>query len=403
MSKKLFVLPVLFAAVAILAASVAYAMPASQQANTADLAVSKGASPSPAVVGSDLTYTLTVTNNGPLDATNVVLTDTLPGGVTFVSHTPSQGSCSGPIPVSCPLGTLASGASATVTIVVQPTDTGTLSNTVSVSADQPDGNQNNSVATLVTTVGGSTLPSLPTADLRVSKSDSPDPVQVNSTLTYTVTVENRGPATATSVTLTDILIGSATLVSTTPSQGSCSGTGPVTCSLGDLAKDASATITLVVTPTAAGHLTNVAVATSATPENATGNNVAIERTRVHRAAEEAGLGKIEFTGVVQAMPSDSHLGQWKVQGLTVNVTEGTEVKGDPQVGSFVKVEGTITPDGIIEARELKAKGEGKEKELRDKEERPGHGFGDRNHEHSGPPGKEKHHDDDDDDEDDDDD
>lgn len=84
----------------------------------ADLEIVKTASPDPALAGNDLTYTLTVTNNGPRDATNVVVNDTLPAGVTWVSTTPSQGACSAPSGVTCELGAIANGGSATVDIVV---------------------------------------------------------------------------------------------------------------------------------------------------------------------------------------------------------------------------------------------------------------------------------------------
>jgi uncharacterized repeat protein (TIGR01451 family) len=84
----------------------------------ADLVMVKTASPDPAQVGQQLTYTLTITNNGPSTATNVIVTDTLSADVTHVSTTPSQGSCSLPTGVTCELGDINNGASATVTIVV---------------------------------------------------------------------------------------------------------------------------------------------------------------------------------------------------------------------------------------------------------------------------------------------
>jgi uncharacterized repeat protein (TIGR01451 family) len=70
-----------------------------------------------------LSYRIIATNKGPAVATNVVVTDTLPAGVTFVSTTTTQGSCSGSAIVTCSLGSLAVGGQAIVTIVVTPVGT----------------------------------------------------------------------------------------------------------------------------------------------------------------------------------------------------------------------------------------------------------------------------------------
>jgi hypothetical protein len=79
-----------------------------------------------------------VTNGGPDAATSVVLTDTLGSGLTFVSVDTTQGSCSGTGPISCALGGLANGASATVTIVARAGVSGSLQNAASVGSDQLD-------------------------------------------------------------------------------------------------------------------------------------------------------------------------------------------------------------------------------------------------------------------------
>lgn len=118
----------------------------------ADLAISKTDSPDPVTVGSNLTYTITVTNNGPGAATGVTVTDPLPKTVTFVSATPSQGACTGTSTVSCGLGSLANGGSATVTIVVTATKTAVLSNTAIVAANERDPDPSNNSATQRTTV-----------------------------------------------------------------------------------------------------------------------------------------------------------------------------------------------------------------------------------------------------------
>ena len=106
--------------------------------NPANLSVTKTASAEPATLNQPLTYTMVVTNFGPFDATGVMLTDTLPSGVTLESVAPSQGSCSGSTPVSCSLGGLANGASATVTIVVTPNSAGIITNAVNVYGNEPD-------------------------------------------------------------------------------------------------------------------------------------------------------------------------------------------------------------------------------------------------------------------------
>jgi uncharacterized repeat protein (TIGR01451 family) len=76
---------------------------------------------------------------------------------------------------------------------------------------------------------------------------------VGQNLTYTATVRNYR-VDASNVTLRDWIPTRSTFGSETVSQGSCTGTAPVVCSLGGLAKDATATITLVAKPTAAGRL-----------------------------------------------------------------------------------------------------------------------------------------------------
>lgn len=267
-----------------------------------------------------------------------------------------------------------------------PTVPGTFPLTVSTSVDTAVAQ---SSVTLTTAA-----PAAQAADLRVSTTDSPDPVQTGQQLTYTVTVVNEGPDTATAVTLTDLLVGGINLVAASPSQGNCSGTNPITCALGALSNGASATVVIVVTAQAPGMLINIAAVSSGTPDPRFANNVSQENTKVRTALEPSNLGRIEFRGRVQQMPQGGNIGAWNIQGLTVQVTASTEVKDTPQVGSFVKVEGHLTADGVVQAKAIKAD---KPEKGRDKKEdngnRPGHGRGDRNHEHMGPPG----HDDDDDD------
>ncbi|HXC68525.1 MAG TPA: PQQ-dependent sugar dehydrogenase, partial [Pyrinomonadaceae bacterium] len=114
---------------------------------SADLSLTKTASPNPGQTGVSLSYRITATNNGPAVATNVTVTDTLPAGVTFVSATSTQGNCNGSGPVNCNLGSLAVGSSAIITIVVTPQQTGEIANTATVSASETDFDSSNNTAT----------------------------------------------------------------------------------------------------------------------------------------------------------------------------------------------------------------------------------------------------------------
>src|SRR6266511_3629721 len=114
----------------------------------ADLGVSISDSPDPVTTGSNLTYTITVTNGGPGAAPAVMVTDTVHRRVTFVSATPTQGTCTPSTEsVSCDLGTIANGASATITIVVTKSEAGVISSTAAVSGDVGDENQANDTDT----------------------------------------------------------------------------------------------------------------------------------------------------------------------------------------------------------------------------------------------------------------
>jgi uncharacterized repeat protein (TIGR01451 family) len=114
-----------------------------------DLSLS-GDVPASVTLGTSVTDTLTVTNDGTGAATGVVLTDTLPPGVTFVSATGGATPVNGVLTVQ--IGDLAAGASVQFTIVVTPTAAGALQNQASVSGDETDPTPADNSVTQVTTV-----------------------------------------------------------------------------------------------------------------------------------------------------------------------------------------------------------------------------------------------------------
>ncbi len=121
---------------------------------SADLAVLQTGVPDPVAATSNLTYTVIVTNRGPSTSANVILTNTLPSNVTFVSHTPTQGGCTrnGAV-ITCTLGAIAAQSIAQVAIVVTSPNSGvTITNQTRVVADTADLNSANNTSNLVTRV-----------------------------------------------------------------------------------------------------------------------------------------------------------------------------------------------------------------------------------------------------------
>jgi uncharacterized repeat protein (TIGR01451 family) len=135
-----------------------------------DLAVDLADAPDPVAVRSPLTYTIVVTNTGPLEATGVTVTNLLPVAATFVSATSSQGTCanSGGT-VTCDLGTIPGGSNATVTIVATAGGVGQMTNRVNLGRGEADAYQANNSAVAVTAV---VQPSLSINDVSVLEGDS---------------------------------------------------------------------------------------------------------------------------------------------------------------------------------------------------------------------------------------
>ena len=256
----------LLAAAALFAATLGQSS-AAAATGRANLGVTLSGSPHAVDPGQTVTYTATVKNAGPDDATNVRLRDWAPAKATFGSATASQGSCSGTRPVTCQLGTLAANASATVTVTVTADKGGWMEDQARVASDQRDPHPVNNIRIVRTFVRTDR------ANIGVAIAVSPRPAHVGQDVTYTLTVRNHGPSSATNVVAKDWLPAKTTFVSSTSSQGSCTGTAPVVCSLGTLASGSSATVTVVASVSKAGELRDEARAHSDLPDPAPFDNV----------------------------------------------------------------------------------------------------------------------------------
>jgi uncharacterized repeat protein (TIGR01451 family) len=297
----------------------------------ADLSITKSMTPSPAIAGQAGTTTLTVTNNGPNTATNVVVTDAIPATYEATSVVSSTGtSCALPVSgaVSCGIGDLASGATATVTIQGLPdsatTDT-TLTNIAQVTTDSVDPDMSNNVATV-------SIPMTHQADLKITKTPSTISAAAGQTITWRLTVTNQcpSPATgtclsdATDVTITDSVADSSKLVLLSATGGTgaggtqgdqavtCPGTltsnATVQCTLANaLGPGETATVTVTgyvpanVAAGASGVANNASV-TSATFDPAQADNLTTATVTV--AAPVADLGVVK-TGPATAVAGNT--------------------------------------------------------------------------------------------------
>jgi uncharacterized repeat protein (TIGR01451 family) len=128
------------------------------------------------------------------------------------------------------------------------------------------------------------------ADVSVVGSAAPNAPTLGNNLTFTATITNAGPDPATNVSVTDTLPAGATLVSASASQGTCTGSGPVTCALGTIAAGSSVTVTLVVTPTQTGTASLTATVAATEPDSNPANNTVTAATTVNAPTSDGGNG-----------------------------------------------------------------------------------------------------------------
>src|ERR1700737_4505239 len=273
----------------------------------ADIAVAKIASSGTVTVGSHVTFTITVTNNGPSDATGVQITDLLPAGLAYVSATPSQGTYTTGTGI-WNIGAVASGASVTLALIATVTATGSLTNTATKTAENETDPvaANNSASVTITGQA---------PDLTIAKSHIGSFVR-GSTGSYSVTVSNIGPvATSGLVTVSDTLPAGLTPSTASGTGWTCGIAGQaVTCTRSDAVGAGASypviTITVTVSQAATSPLTNTATVAGGNEVN-TANDSASDSTAITSQAD-IGVAK---NGSSRARPVGSNV------TFTITVTD----------------------------------------------------------------------------------
>jgi uncharacterized repeat protein (TIGR01451 family) len=253
----------------------------------ADLVVTKVDSPDPVLAGAPLAYTIDVTNNGPSTSLDVMLTDTLPGEVSFVNASATNGGpCNIVVPVvTCELGDLDPDETVTVfiNVTVDPAvpDATTITNNVNVTSatNDPDG-ANASEDTLVNAA----------ADLWIDKTGNFPTGNPSGTILYFLTVHNKsgcseddpevcgdgGPSDALELVVTDTLPSTAKKLPVEFVSENCvynKGAHEVTCTEPVLIAGESVTFEIQVRAKGSiGEITNLVEVTSSTADPNTGNN-----------------------------------------------------------------------------------------------------------------------------------
>jgi len=292
----------------------------------ADLAIVKTPGSTTVDPGTNITYTITVTNNGPQSASSVVVSDVLPGGTTFVSCNASGGgTCTGSgSNQSVTFTSLANGEVETITLVVSTNsslpDGTVILNTASISSAVHDTNSGNNSSTAAVTVTRR-------ADLNITSNVAPSPVDAGTNLTYTLVVTNNGPDSATSTVVSDSVPPVLTLVSCSSTAGGvCGGSGNnLTITFSSLPSSGSATITLVAT-----------VDPNATDNSMIGNTATVTSS----VTDPNPADNASFTSVLVVNRADLGI---RKSGSTRTISGGTELT----YTLVVRNGGPLTSNGVV--------------------------------------------------------
>ncbi len=318
-----------------------------------NLRISKSASSATVGVGGTLTYTLSVTNDGPLDVTGIEVDDDLPTGFTLATTGNPSSVTSSPNATRDLLwtvGNLASSQTSTVNIIVNvPTNFTPASNVVNTATIAV----NRLVGFTDTTAGDNTATAAvtvdPRFDLLITKDDTLSAVATGQQYAYTITVNNAGPNTANNVVITDTLPAGLQFVSATSNGtniGSATGQN-YSATIATLASGETRTITLTVRVLSSATGASIANTATVTADNATTQETG---TRANSATDTNTLNRtvtlnITKTGPTAAVLADTNF-TYTVTAFNSGNADAPAVQfTDPLPAGVTFVNGTFTVNG----------------------------------------------------------
>ena len=228
----------------------------------ADLQITKKANVTVVNVTDLIEFIVTVRNNGPCDASGVIVGEILDSHLRHVSNTTSVGDWDG---FTWNIGNLTNQSSAVLTIVARAVSAGNISNVVVVSGSDNDTDPSNNVANITN------ITSYPIVDLKINKTANATVVNVTDLIKFTITVRNNGPCDASGVIVGEILDSHLRHVSNTTSVGDWDG---YTWNIGNLTNQSTAVLTIVARVDSVGNISNVVSVKVYENDTNTSNNVA---------------------------------------------------------------------------------------------------------------------------------
>ena len=293
-----------------------------------DLSLEKYVDDATPRLSENVTFSVTVLNEGTAEMTGVTVSDSLPDGLEFVSSDTGHGSYN-PASGIWTIGDLSPGESATLLMTATVLSIDPMMNTAQIATanefdvDSTPGNDDPSEDDQASVV----VDPIDQIDLLITKSDNKDPVLAGEELIYTILVTNRGPAEATGVVVTDTLPDAVTLQDVVTSQGEFVGEsgGVITVEVGDMAVDDSVEIQVhvLVSPNVMGEIYNEATVTGNEEEVNLDNNHDDETTEVEPPPAE-------ISGTVFHDKNENSLqdpGENGIAGVQVTLT-GTDIMGN---------------------------------------------------------------------------